>query len=132
VLILWRTVFAATFPYLDDPPNEQDFLTYFDEVILPSQRIWVAQHRGRIIGFLSASRDEILNLFVSASHQRRGIGTLLLAAALREQPEIRTLSTIAANLAARRFYEKNGFVFLRTEPHTFVGQQAAIYHLRAK
>ena len=127
VLSVWQRVFRETFSYLDDSPSEQQFRTYFDEVITPLHRVWVASANDQIIGFISASGAEIRNLFVIPTHQRRGVGTELLHTSLRAMPQARRVSTIAANTAARRFYEKNGFLFSHLEPHTFAGQQAAIY-----
>ncbi len=130
ILSLWSRVFREAFSYLDDPPALADFERHFDEVMVKTHRIWVAVVGEHMVGFLSASGGEVRNLFVDAAHQRQGIGTTLLQTALRQQPGIRTLSTLASNAAARRFYEKNGFALWRTEPHTFRGQQASIYRLR--
>lgn len=129
VLLLWEEVFRATLPVLEDAPTEEDFCTYFDQVIVPSERIWVAVREDEVIGFVSAREEELLNLFVRPDHQRRGVGTLLLGHALRAEPRIARLSTVAENHAARQFYRKNGFVLERIEPHTLAGHLRAIYRL---
>jgi GNAT superfamily N-acetyltransferase len=112
---------------LEDSPTEEDFRLHFEKVVAPRHRIWVAVEGDSIIGFVTATGDAIRNIFVDRRHQRRGIGTDLLQTALQHNPAILLTSTLAANLPARRFYEKNGFVPWTTESHTFPGHQTSIY-----
>ena len=89
-----------------------------------SDGLLVARLGGEIVGFASFSQERgmlavdvsrglLSNLYVKPGYRGRGIGSALLAAveaALSERGvEILTLETMAANDAARRFYERNDY-----------------------
>jgi GNAT superfamily N-acetyltransferase len=70
---------------------------------------YVAVHRARIVGLVRGTPDRLINLFVAASHHRRGIATRLVqkfeAACLRAgSRELR----VRASLYAIRYYESVG------------------------
>jgi ribosomal protein S18 acetylase RimI-like enzyme len=60
-------------------------------------------------GFVATAGTHIDQLFVDPDYQRRGIGTALLAAALKRIAAGATLNVFADNAPARRFYERHGF-----------------------
>jgi len=63
--------------------------------------------------WLDPPHFEVVELHVRPSHQRRGIGSVLLAQLLSRQPHDRALlSTQTASTKARTFYAKNGWVEL--------------------
>jgi GNAT superfamily N-acetyltransferase len=66
-----------------------------------------------IVGMLAASREAgvgwIDQLYLAPHHVGNGIGTLLLAHALKTLPSPVRLYTFQANHGARRFYERHGF-----------------------
>ena len=84
--------------------------------------MFVAEDEGRIVGRLSIARDQHpasrhvadLGLMVAMSHRRRGIGTMLLEAALdwARHAEVRKLElhVFPHNEAAIKLYENFGFV----------------------
>jgi [ribosomal protein S18]-alanine N-acetyltransferase len=82
-----------------------------------SQRGWVAERDGAIVGFLVAralpGEVEILNLAVSPEARRQGVGAALLREALswaEQSGAVRIfLEVRASNAAARQFYEVHGF-----------------------
>ena len=89
------------------------------DVVFQSERVWVAEHAGRIVGYASADDEFLNNLYVLPEHQGRGIGTALLAAAMEHSRDGVKLWTFEPNKAAIRFYERNGFRTLRrTDGHT--------------
>jgi GNAT superfamily N-acetyltransferase len=61
------------------------------------------------IAFIAVTGTHLDQLFVAPVHQRRGVGTCLLRAALERAPSIATLNVFEKNASARTFYEKNGF-----------------------
>jgi putative acetyltransferase len=72
---------------------------------------YVAAEGGRIVGFTDMTRDGHLDrLFVSADHQRRGIGRRLVEKILRDARAIDVVQiTTDASLTAKPFFEGLGF-----------------------
>jgi ribosomal protein S18 acetylase RimI-like enzyme len=62
-----------------------------------------------LAGFIALKGWHIDQLYVDPACQRRGIGSLLLAQAIRSVPGRITLDVFEDNLGARAFYEKHGF-----------------------
>lgn len=85
---------------------------------------WVAAENEEIFGFLVARRVasdiEILNFAVRPDARRRGIGGILLQAALAWGAELHAekalLEVRASNSAALQFYEKRGFEAVGRRP----------------
>nr|WP_249200686.1 GNAT family N-acetyltransferase [Thetidibacter halocola] len=75
------------------------------------ERGWVtvAEIDDAVVGFLAREGGFVHALFVSDDAQGRGVGAALLAAAKDEAMDL-TLWTFQANLGARRFYAREGFV----------------------
>lgn len=89
------------------------------DVVFRSERVWVAEHAGRIVGYASADGEFLNNLYVLTEHQSRGVGTALLAAVMEHSRDGVKLWTFEPNRAAIRFYERHGFVTIqRTDRHT--------------
>ncbi|GIH25047.1 hypothetical protein Aph01nite_33570 [Acrocarpospora phusangensis] len=74
-----------------------------------SHELWVAELRGRIVGFATLSPDQLGHLFVTPALRRQGIGTDLIVRAKRARPEGLRLHTFQRNTEACRFYERHGF-----------------------
>ncbi|VFU10128.1 Putative acetyltransferase (fragment) [Methylocella tundrae] len=90
--------------------------------------IHVAIMEGAIEGFLAFQRpDWVRQLFVSPSHQGRGLGKALLRLAKLEMPDGFWLRTDAANVTARHFYEGAGLALRDLGVHPVHGQQVATY-----
>jgi GNAT superfamily N-acetyltransferase len=92
---------------------------------LPTAGRWagglVAEVAGRIVGVVVSDDDWVEDLWVMKEHRRRGIGSLLLAAAERQiagrgHIEAR-LRVVARNLEARRFYGARGWAETVSYPH---------------
>ena len=89
------------------------------DVVFQSERVWVAEHAGRIVGYASADDEFLNNLYVLPEHQGQGIGTALLAAVMKHLRDRVKLWTFEPNEAAIRFYERHGFQTVqRTDGHT--------------
>jgi putative acetyltransferase len=69
----------------------------------------VAEDRRTVVGFAVTIGTHLDLLFVEPDHQGVGIGTSLLAAALKKVPSVVTLTVFEENAPARRFYERHGF-----------------------
>jgi len=73
-----------------------------------------ADFSGFMLGRIAADEGEILTIVVAPQARRLGIGQMLLAAALDRFADLSAkavfLEVAATNDAARRLYDKNGFV----------------------
>ena len=79
--------------------------------MLTERRTWVATDDERVVGVLALEEpDWIDQLYIDPAHQGGGIGTELLALALGQTGGHARAWCFQANTAARRFYERHGFV----------------------
>src|SRR5206468_2864242 len=86
---------------------------FLRERIVPVCDIWVAEVHGSTLAFLAMKGSYIDRLYVHPSHQRSGIGGLLLLKAKAVSPGGLELHTHQQNVSARAFYEKHGFVAVK-------------------
>jgi GNAT superfamily N-acetyltransferase len=70
----------------------------------------VADDGDGVVAVLVLKDEWIDQLYVEPGHTGRGIGGQLMAVAKRERPSALRLWTFEANVRARRFYERHGFV----------------------
>ena len=105
---MWRMSFekGVGIPALH-PIEEQR--QYFLNEVLSTNDVMVAHSQGNVIGFVAATDTHIAQLYVHPEYQRRGIGTKLLAWAMRRSAGRLSLVTFEQNLGAQRFYEHHGF-----------------------
>lgn len=90
--------------------TDTEVLTWFEELVLPAAEVWVAEDNGVVVGLLVLDDEWIHQLYVDPDHAGRGIGAQLVAVAKEQRPAGLKLWTFAANVGARRFYERHGFV----------------------
>jgi RimJ/RimL family protein N-acetyltransferase len=98
--------------------GDADVHRYFASVVLPQGRTWVAHAQDRLLGYVSVSTADdngraigwVDHLYLDPDRVGTGIGSALMAVALRETPRPLRLYTFAANAGARRFYERQGFM----------------------
>ena len=88
---------------------------------LPIAETWVVEESGILIGFISLLGNYIGGLFVAPTKQGIGIGTKLLEQARLEKGHL-NVDVYSKNLDARRFYTKNGFVYLSEEVQPETGE----------
>jgi len=74
----------------------------------------VAESDGEIWGFVAVQGDEIEHLYVRPDRFRRGVGAVMLTALLERAVRPIELWCFQANEVARRFYEKHGFIVIKT------------------
>ncbi len=72
---------------------------------------------GNVIAFCSFERDRVKGLYVDPAWANRGVGSLLLQ---RAEASIRLAGQdaiqVCASLSGQPFYERHGYVVIRTEP----------------
>ena len=83
---------------------------WFDEIILQTGEVWVAESGGEILALMVLDDEWIDQLYVDPASLRMGIGTALIEQAKRRRPTELKLWTFQSNVDAQRFYERQGFI----------------------
>jgi GNAT superfamily N-acetyltransferase len=111
VTILWRRAREQAFPdFLRRKGHSfEEDRTYFRDVILINNDVWVAEVDEVLAAFMAIAGDFIDQLYVDPDYQRIGLGESLLAHARTLSPQRLWLYTLQINTGGRTFYEKNGF-----------------------
>lgn len=123
VATLWLRARSAAVPFIPPPVHsEGEVRTWFRQVVLPEQDVWVADFEGRLVGFLAANGSVIEQLYVDPELTSWRIGSQLLDLVKDRHPDGLELWTFEANDAARRFYERHGFTVVeRASNHSEEG-----------
>lgn len=108
LIAMWRASFEAALG-IADPHSIREQKQYFLEQVLPTQRVRVVHHDGRVVAFLAATSESVSQLYVDVGFQGRGIGSQLLNTAKKESRGSLWLYTFARNQAACGFYQRHGF-----------------------
>jgi GNAT superfamily N-acetyltransferase len=76
------------------------------------ENVLIAICEGGLVGFISVwlADNFIHHLYIDEKHQKKGIGTALLKAALAKTKFPVRLKCIENNIKAVNFYKKNGFI----------------------
>jgi GNAT superfamily N-acetyltransferase len=109
---VWHESKKLAFPYVEvqqQYTQEQDS-HFFLTTVVPNCDVWVAESEDKLVGFIALDDDLIDLLFVDVGNQGRGIGTALVEKAKNLSPDKLRAYTFQKNQAARKFFEKNGFV----------------------
>ncbi len=108
---VWLRSRMASVPEIPPPVHTGDEVrAWFEEVVLPEREVWVADEDGAVVAVLVLEDEWVDQLYVEPAHTGRGIGSGLMAVAKRQRPTALRLWTFEANVRARRFYERHGFV----------------------
>jgi len=81
----------------------------FGKRLIDMMDVTITRTDDEIVGFLARREQEIHALYLTASARGRGIGTALIERA-KGQTDCLGLWTFQANVDARRFYIRNGFI----------------------
>jgi len=108
---VWLRSREASVPWV--PPtvrSHEEVLRWFEDVVLPSSDVWVADHHGEPVALMVVDDEWIRQLYVEPTSTGKGIGGALLTRAVRRRPEGLRLWTFQSNRGSRRVYEAHGFV----------------------
>lgn len=104
----WRT---AAIPAI--PPavhTEEETRRWFADTVMTVGEVWVADADGRAIALMVLRDDWLDHLYVDPDWTGQGIGGRLLDLAKQRRPSGLQLWAFLSNVAARRFYERHGFI----------------------
>jgi GNAT superfamily N-acetyltransferase len=108
-------------PWLPRLHTDDETAAWMAGDVLARCTVWVAAVPGTppgqapAVAFAAVLGDELEHLYVQPAPQGRGVGTDLLARALRACPDGLTLRVFTRNTAARGFYERHGFTVVDTD-----------------
>ncbi len=105
---------SAFMPYAPSAHTEEGLRDWVASQLVPSGGVTVAELGSKVVAIMATERSKehswITQMAVDPELVGQGIGSVLLAHAMRTlAPPIR-LYTFQANAGARRFYERHGFV----------------------
>jgi GNAT superfamily N-acetyltransferase len=114
---VWLRSRAASIPEIPPPAHTDDEVrSWFRDIVLPTREVWVADDGAGVVALLVLEDEWIDQLYVEPGRTNAGIGADLMNVAKRERPSGLKLWTFEANVRARRFYERHGFVATHTTP----------------
>ena len=105
---------AVAMPYLPVLHTPPDVRRFFEQQVLRSQEVWVAELEGRVVGFSAVREGWLEHLYVHPDFQSRGVGSALLKQVLSGAESTINLWVFQRNERARRFYEWHGFNLIQT------------------
>jgi GNAT superfamily N-acetyltransferase len=110
---LWIRSRTGSFPSIPLTVHTDDEVRrWFEEFVLPSCEVWVADSGGEAIALMVLDQEWIDQLYVDPTATGRGIGGALVEHAKALRPAGLKLWTFQSNFDARRFYEAHGFIAL--------------------
>lgn len=93
--------------------DAEEYRLFYREQVFDAGPIWGAFDNDALIGHVALQPGWIDHLYVDPDRYRQGVGHGLVAIAQRQQDDLQ-LWTFQANAAARRLYERCGFVVEET------------------
>lgn len=126
---IWHA--SASLPGAGPPqmPTLEDLRSRVDAEIAAGWRLFVAEHRNQLIGFLALKSESrtLDQLFVKPAHIGMGVGRLLMEKAKSEMPEGFKLHTASTNEHARKFYKRAGMTLHDEGRHPRTGHPIVWY-----
>jgi GNAT superfamily N-acetyltransferase len=107
---LYLAARRAAVPAIPPPVHDDTEVGAWIERTVAGEETWLAESSGRVIALMVLTADGIDQLYVAPGRTGHGVGTRLVARAKDRRPDGLQLWTFAANVGARRFYERLGFV----------------------
>jgi 8-oxo-dGTP pyrophosphatase MutT (NUDIX family)/GNAT superfamily N-acetyltransferase len=105
---------AFAIPSILSPHSPGDVRRWMADDVVGRSDVWVAELDGVVVGLLVLQHDRdgswLDHLYLDPSWMGRGLGDRMMAVAKERSPGGLQLWTFQVNGAARRFYERHGFV----------------------
>ncbi len=110
-IALWHRTWSQAYPSIDFDARLPAWRERWRNELVPSAKIIVAEHEGRLAGFVTIDSSGYLDqLVVEPDSWGSELGDRLLESAKELSPGGITLLVNADNARAIRFYERNGFI----------------------
>jgi putative acetyltransferase len=127
LVAIWRGAVDATHDFLADEDRDEIEAKLASDY-LPAVVLRVAERAGRPLGFSGVLDGALEMLFVDAARREGGIGTALLAHAIREQGVTR-VDVNEQNVQAAGFYAHRGFEVVGRSETDDAGRPYPLLHL---
>ena len=105
---------SAFMPYAPSAHTQGELRDWVACQLVPSGGVTVAELGNKIVAIMATEQSKehswVTQMAVDTELVSQGIGSVLLAHAIRTLPPPIRLYTFQANAGARRFYERHGFV----------------------
>lgn len=109
--LVHRTSFDGQLSWLAGLHTPDEDRWFYRERVFSTCTAWGAFAGGVLVGIIAFREGCIDQLYVLPRAQGRGVGTCLLEIAKSKGDDL-SLWTFQRNVAARRFYERHGFVIV--------------------
>ena len=110
-IALWLATWEKAYPTIDFAARVPWWRERWRNELVPNAAIIVAEHAGRLVGFVTIDAKAYLDQLVVAPDQWGStLADMLIDEAKRLSPDSITLLVNDDNARAIRFYERNGFV----------------------
>lgn len=109
---IMRDWFQET-PWVTDVEKLERIAGYWSDVFV-TERVWIAEENGCIIGFCAREDCDISALYVVPHARNLGIGKQLLDLAKKDQ-RWATVWESEMNIRSRRFFRREGFIEIYRE-----------------
>ncbi|HEY6622687.1 MAG TPA: GNAT family N-acetyltransferase [Acidimicrobiales bacterium] len=107
---LWLQSRRASVPAIPPPVHGDEDVGHWLSDSVINREVWVAEAAdGTILGMMVMDDGFVDQLYVRPGWTGLGLGSSLVELAKGRHPDGLTLWTFAANVGARRFYERQGF-----------------------
>lgn len=102
----------ATMSYLPHLHSEAEMRAFIGELVRNAET-WIAERAGEVVGFAVIDGGWLEHLYVHPQRFGAGIGTKLFREVAAQHPKGFQLWVFQQNVAARRFYERQGCALVR-------------------
>lgn len=127
LVAIWRRAVDATHDFLS-PADRDEIEARLASDYFPAVTLSVAERDGRPVGFSGVLDGTLEMLFVDAAERAGGIGTALLAHAIRDQGVVR-VDVNEQNGSAAGFYLSRGFQVVGRSATDEAGRPYPLLHL---
>jgi GNAT superfamily N-acetyltransferase len=113
------------------PPvhSPEEMRAWFCDVVVPTREVWIAETRDAVVAVLVLHDGWVDQLYVHPHWTGRGVGSQLLDLAKSRSRRL-DLWAFQSNLAAKRFYERHGFVEIERTDGSSNEERAPDVHYR--